>query len=154
MEKWKEGFQRGGLERGVVFHQDGLSTWCFFSSGWPFIRVVSQSGLSSQWSFICKSGLLSGWSLMRVVFPQFLYIYIFYFIFIKVVSWQGVFSSGKSSIRVVSHQSGLLSEWSSIRVVFHQGGLPLGMPPIKVRVVFHQSSNSEPVWPSGKALGW
>ena len=47
----------------MVFHQDGLS------SGWSFIRVVSNQGLSLGWSLIRmvfpKSGLLSGWSVIR-----------------------------------------------------------------------------------------
>ena len=46
-----------------------------------------------------QGGLLSGWSIVRVVFHQ-----------------------------LVFHQGGLSPGWSFTRVVFHQGGLTSGVP--------------------------
>lgn len=85
----------------VVSHRGGLS------EGWSQITVVSD-----------LVGLLSMWSLIRVVFVRVVSL-------IRVIFCQ----SG------LSHQGGLLSEWSLNMVVFYQGALSLSL----IRMVFQRS---------------
>ena len=132
---------RSAIKQGLVSHQGGLSSW------WSFIMAVShQGGLSSGRTLNLIRVVLSGWSLIRVVFHQ------------------GGLSSWQSLIRVVFHQGGLSissgwscqgglsSGWSFIRVVFHYGSLSSGWSFIRedsqshqgglVRVVPHQGGLS------------
>ena len=110
---------QGRVSRKVVSDEGGLS------QGRSFVRVASdqvvshRGGLSAEWSLIGVvsdlDGLLTMWSLIRVVF-------------VRVVSLirEVLCQSG------LSHQGGLLSEWSLssgrsfVRVVSQQGGLLSG----------------------------